>query len=179
MKDAHTLDYSSINTTVNITTIKIYDDSSTAFKKTLGRWNTFPSRHLERDDVKTETVLFHDALLLLTDSINDLVNTNADNLKTYPIDCKGEETSKSGYIISNYMKIKHPSQDDTISKPVKFDQDGNRVDFNIYVVDNKRHEYMAVWNAQNKTLELKRDFNSTTNAATENFQKIVVPVATT
>ncbi|KAJ8967545.1 hypothetical protein NQ314_002860 [Rhamnusium bicolor] len=179
--DAHILDYSELDTTANITTIRLFDHKNENFKNTVRMWelniyeydNTNRGISLKTDQIKTETVLFHDALLLLTDSINDLLSTHS--IRTNSINCFGSEKSKNGYSVASYMKTRQPSL--TLSGPVEFDETGNRIDFNIHVVDILDEQVIATWYASNGTLNLTRNSNETDNAAVANLQKILVIVS--
>ncbi|KAJ8912942.1 hypothetical protein NQ315_017273 [Exocentrus adspersus] len=181
--DAHTLDYSELGTEANITTIRIFDYNTTTFHHTIRRWGLLPFDYdgkvinLEADKIKTETVLFYDALLLLTDCINDLESSHTHNIATNPIDCYNENQIRSefGLTISAYMKERKPSL--TLSGPLKFDESGHRIDFNVHVVDVLDKKVIANWFASNNSLVLSRSSNETENAAVANLQKILVKVS--
>ncbi|KAJ8936719.1 hypothetical protein NQ318_007078 [Aromia moschata] len=163
--DAHTLDYSSLKTTANITTIRLFDNNNPTITNVM---------KLNKNEIKTETILFHDALLLLTDTVNALLNTN--DLTMSPIDCNGPDMSRTGYTIVAYMKHKQPPND-TLSGPLIFDtKTGNRIDFNVHLVEIQDDREIAVWYSNN-TLVLTRDFAEASDAAVSNLQKTTVIVA--
>ncbi|XP_018570639.1 glutamate receptor ionotropic, kainate 1-like isoform X2 [Anoplophora glabripennis] len=122
----------------------------------------------------TETVLFYDALLHLTDSINDLMYTEK-SITPNPINCFEQTKSKNGYIFAAYMKERKPSL--SLSGPLKFDDNGNRIHFNIHVVDILDNQVIADWYASNSSLVLRRSSNDTEFAAVANLQKILVNVS--
>ncbi|KAJ8967544.1 hypothetical protein NQ314_002859 [Rhamnusium bicolor] len=178
--DAHTLDYSTLNTTANITTLRLFDEKMDDFKNTVRRWELSGFRNnntvisIATDDIKTETILFHDALLLLTDSINGLTSKN--NMTTNPVDCNESMNSKNGYLITAYMKVRNPSL--TLSGPLKFDEYGNRVDFILRAVDIINNKEIALWYAHNETLKLTRSPNETNVAVVDSLRNILVIVST-
>lgn len=177
--DAHTLDFSSLNTTANITTIRLHDPKSDDFRNTIHRWElTEFENHNKRVpldylSIKTETVLFHDAILLVTDSINTI--SVKFNINNKPISCNGTDTSDYGFTLRQYVLINTPSL--TLTGPIKFNDHGERVDFNIYVVDILDDTIIATWFANNESLILARSDNQTVDAAISNLQKITVIVS--
>lgn len=64
----------------------------------------------------------------------------------------------------------------TLSGPLRFDENGNRVDFNIHVVDVLDNQIIGDWYASNTSLVLRRNLNDTEYAAVANLQKILVNV---
>ncbi|KAG5889811.1 hypothetical protein JTB14_025590 [Gonioctena quinquepunctata] len=177
--DAHTIDFSFLNTTANITTVRIHDLFGENFKKVNRQWelteleNRNIHMQLDPKSIKTETVLFHDAILLLSDSINDL--SVHPGFKSAPISCRGNKTSKDGFALRNYMRIRKPSL--TLSGPLAFNKNGDRIDFNIYLVDIMAETILATWFAANKTTHVVRNYNETVDAAILNLQKITVIVS--
>nr|XP_023029080.1 glutamate receptor ionotropic, kainate 2-like [Leptinotarsa decemlineata] len=177
--DAHTIDFTVLETTANITTVRIHDPSSDDFKNAIHRWQLteFENRNirmqLDPKSIKTETVLFHDAILLLSDSISDL--SVKYGLDEKPISCKGNDTSINGFALRNYMRIRKPSF--TLSGPISFNENGDRIKFNIYLVDMVDDTILATWFAGNKTLHVSRSYNATVDAAILNLQKIKVIVS--
>ncbi|CAG9860405.1 unnamed protein product [Phyllotreta striolata] len=177
--DAHTLDFSNLNTTANITTIRLHDPKSDDFLNTVHRWELteFENHNrrvpLDPYSIKTETVLFHDAILLLTDTVNAMTIKPGINIK--PLACNGTETSDDGFTLRKYMLINTPSM--TLTGPLKFNDEGGRTDFNIHVVDIIDDSVIATWHAGNESMELHRNYNQTFDAAVSNLQKITVIVA--
>ncbi|XP_072382909.1 glutamate receptor ionotropic, kainate 2-like [Diabrotica undecimpunctata] len=177
--DAHTIDFSVLNTTANITTIRLHDPKSDDFLNTIHRWElTEFENHNKRIpldplSIKTETVLFHDAILLLTDTINAL--TIKPGISNKPLLCNGTDISEHGFILRKYTQINKPSL--TLTGPIKFNDEGERIDFNIQVIDIIDDSIIATWFASNETLSLGRDYNQTIDAAILNLQKITVIVS--
>ncbi|CAH1104228.1 unnamed protein product [Psylliodes chrysocephalus] len=177
--DAHTLDFSYLNTTSNITSIRLHDPKSDDFLNTVHRWELTEfenhNRRVPLDplSIKTETVLFHDAVLLLTDTVNAMSIKPGINIS--PLSCNGTETSQDGFTLRKYMLINTPSM--TLSGPLKFNDEGGRIDFNIHVVDNIDDTVIATSYAANNSLVLHRDYNQTMDAAVLNLQKITVIVS--
>ncbi|XP_018576212.1 glutamate receptor ionotropic, kainate 2-like [Anoplophora glabripennis] len=175
--DAHTLNYTELRTAANITTIRLFNYNTEDFNNILERWKLLNSYDkmisLEGHQIRTETVLFHDALLHLTTSINELLKTEK-SIRSNSINCFGSTTSRNGYTFASYMKERKPLL--TLSGPIEFDNYGNRIDFNIHVVDVIENQILADWYASNSSLVLRRNSNEREFAAVTNLQKIVVNV---
>ncbi|XP_023312527.1 glutamate receptor ionotropic, kainate 3, partial [Anoplophora glabripennis] len=147
--DAHTLNYGELDTAANITTIRLFDYNGEDFKNII----TGSKDGLEMKQIKTETVLFYDALQYITQSITHHYYTER-NIKTNPISCHEKIMSEYGYAFAAYMKeIEPPS---TLSGPIKFDDNGNRINFNMQVVDILQDRIIADWFASNQSLLLRR-----------------------
>ncbi|CAH1154146.1 unnamed protein product [Phaedon cochleariae] len=175
--DAHTVDYSSLDTNANITTIRLFDYKSEEFKNAVFKWSlsqlrTYNKRkELNPYTIKTETVLFHDALLYLIDALNGMPQLPK-NEKT---SCYGFDSLRDGTELIKAMRNREYLE--PLSGPIQFDEHGNRVDFNLHLYNNDE-ELLATWSGLNGTTTIARNYDETTSAAVSNLIKIKVIVST-
>nr|XP_023026162.1 glutamate receptor ionotropic, kainate 2-like [Leptinotarsa decemlineata] len=166
--DAHTLDYSNLDTTANITTIKIFDENNEFLKNYVRTMGIGELVHHKK--LTTELALFYDAFWFMNDTLSEL----GPSMMTNRIDCSGEEKSVEGRNLINFMKTRPPTTP-TLTGPLTFDVFGNRNLFNIHVVDILHDKKIATWYAFNQSLNVNRDFDETLTAVS-NLQgtKVIV-----
>ncbi|CAG9860404.1 unnamed protein product [Phyllotreta striolata] len=175
--DAHTVDYSSLNITANITIIRIFDPKSEELSSALRKWSLTAfefyrtALDLKPNMIKTETVLFHDALTYLSAALKKLPY-----LPESKVNCFAEDLFSNGPTIIN--TIKYLDDLPTITGPIKFDEYGNRIDFRIYAYTLDDDQLIATYQALNETVILARTSEETDLAATSNLKKIKVIVGT-
>nr|XP_023020738.1 glutamate receptor ionotropic, kainate 2-like [Leptinotarsa decemlineata] len=175
--DAHTLDFSNLNTTANITTIRIFDYKSDEFRNVVFKWSLSQFQYYNRrneltsNSIKTETVVFHDALLYLTEALNEMTTVSNNR-----ISCFDSKKFPTGPALID--AIKNMDSLDTLTGPIKFDEYGNRVDFDLFLYNIVDEELIATWIGSNETLILARNYDETANAAVSNLKKIKVIVST-
>ncbi|CAH0555475.1 unnamed protein product [Brassicogethes aeneus] len=176
--DAHTLDLTSLNSRANITTVRLFDTQTHAFKDAIKNWELMEYHQgrrisLNPASILTESILTHDAILLFIDTLNALQLTQFHHTK--PIICNETEKWPDGFAISNFMRIKQPSKE-SLSGPLKFDDFGRRIDFQINCVDISQNKTISIW-SPSKGLNLSRNSEENTQMIIENLQKSVVIVA--
>ncbi|CAH1160302.1 unnamed protein product [Phaedon cochleariae] len=167
--DAYTLDYSELNTTANITTIKLIDDNNYEFledsmmKMGLGEL-------IHHKKFKTDIMLFYDAFWFMNETLNEL----GPAIMTNPVFCNRKESSVSGKKLIEYMH-KRVSTSHTLTGPISFDHHGNRISFNLFVVDVLHETNIATWSSHNSTLQVNRHFDEKLTAVS-NLQgtKVIV-----
>ncbi|CAH0555476.1 unnamed protein product [Brassicogethes aeneus] len=175
--DAHTLDYSTLDTNANITSIRLFDLNNVEFKRAVRNWE-LSQYHLgnrikiDPQEIRTETVLMHDAVLLFLDTLNTLQLTQT--IETTPISCDSTEKWSGGFAISNFMKIKQPTM--TLSGPLKFDDFGRRTDFRIHCVEVLVNKTIATWTPSAR-LNMSKSAEEDAQTIIENLQKTTVIVA--
>nr|QUP79592.1 ionotropic receptor 6 [Monochamus saltuarius] len=173
--DAHTLNYEELNTTANITVISLFDYNSQPFMDellTLMRLSLlFANHYIYRvaSKIKTEIVLLCDALVYINHCIEMMP------IVPNPVNCFDRRTVfRDGYLLTGWMKEDVPSV--RLSGPIKFDASGNRIDFNLHVVNVLAKTTIANWHASTRSLELRRNFYENEYAAVRGLQKITVHV---
>ncbi|CAH1104230.1 unnamed protein product [Psylliodes chrysocephalus] len=177
IRDAHTVDYSSLNVTANITTIRIFDYNSEEFLNALQKWGITAFEffktplYLTPTSIKTETALFQDALTYLTAALKDLPY-----LPESKVNCFADDKYMNGFSIINATR--HKEDLPTITGPIKFDDFGNRIDFNIYVYTLDEDQLIGTYQALNETMVFARTSEETSLAATSNLKKVKVMVST-
>lgn len=65
----------------------------------------------------------------------------------------------------------------SLTGPVVFDTNGNRIDFNMYLEEVLSGQTIATWHAKNESLTFSRTMNQTIDAAVLNLQKMKVIVS--
>ncbi|XP_072382908.1 glutamate receptor ionotropic, kainate 2-like [Diabrotica undecimpunctata] len=175
--DAHTIDFSSLNVTANITTIRIFDADNENFFSAIQKWNIAAvefnrkTMTIDPDTLKTETLLFHDALVYLSTTLKDMPYIS--NAK---VNCFGMDIYLDGPDIIRSTKEKNDLA--TITGPIKFDDSGNREYFNLYVYTQLDNQLIAAYFAENETLKLMRTSEETNLAAISSLKKVNVIVST-
>ncbi|KAG5889810.1 hypothetical protein JTB14_025589 [Gonioctena quinquepunctata] len=175
--DVHTLDFSSLNTTTNITTIRIFDHNSEYFRDTVLKWSISQFRGYDRGNeitsntIKTETAVFYDALLYLTDALNELPRITNRRFM-----CSESKTNENDATLIDAIRNRDTLA--TLTGPLQFDDQGNRVDFNLLVYNILEEQLIATWLGSNETLILARNDDETANAMVSNLRKINVIVST-
>ncbi|CAH1966492.1 unnamed protein product [Acanthoscelides obtectus] len=179
--DAHTLDYSILKTTANITTIRLFDPNRQEFQNVLNRWLLSDNENedeimkvLPPHTVLTETVLLYDAFTHIMECIKSLAATSS--VETNPISCEEKSKSKNGFALYNFCRVKKPEK--TLTGAVKFDEFGNRIHFKIDIVDaDMPTTALGSWHSHNESMVLYRGENETFDASVANLQKIKVIVS--
>nr|QUP79604.1 ionotropic receptor 17 [Monochamus saltuarius] len=173
--DAHTLDYTELNTTANITIISLMDYNSERYKELMNDFLQLSTRsyildlNVQINTIKTATVLLCDVLLHISDILY------FKNITPNPVNCYDHARSKDGFIFAAWMKEDDPSI--TLSGPIKFDTKGNRIHFNLHVVDVLEQVTIANWYASNNSLVLRRNSSEYESAAVKDLQQITVHVS--
>ncbi|XP_056641962.1 glutamate receptor ionotropic, kainate 2-like isoform X1 [Diorhabda sublineata] len=166
--DAHTLDYTDLNSTANITTIRLFNDNDEYFKQSVRKTGLAELIHYRK--LKTETALFYDALWYLHDTIK-LMGVS---IFTTPISCNGTQKFRRGMELSLSMKNRLPTSG--LTGPIQFDDKGNRIDFNIYVIDVLHDKCIATWYETNQSLTV-HSLTEETVAVVTNLQNTKITVA--
>ncbi|KAG5896546.1 hypothetical protein JTB14_030749 [Gonioctena quinquepunctata] len=158
--DAHTLDFTELKTTANITTIRIIEDNNELLKDyvhRMGLGDLLPHRKLE-----TELALFYDAFCFLNDSLTEM----GPSMMTNRISCSDSQVSVKGRTLIEYMKRRQLSSP-TLTGPLSFDNFGNRNNFTIHVVDILHDEKIATWYSSNKSLGVNQEFDESLTAVSK------------
>uniref|UniRef100_A0A6P7EYU5 Glutamate receptor ionotropic, kainate 2-like n=1 Tax=Diabrotica virgifera virgifera TaxID=50390 RepID=A0A6P7EYU5_DIAVI len=168
--DADTLDYSDLNTTANITTIRLFNDNDEFLKDSARKKGLAELIHYRK--LKTDTALFYDAMWYLHDTIKLLGRVS---LFTSPIDCNSTTNQKfrKGMELSIAMKNRLPTIG--LTGPLQFDDTGSRIDFNIFVMDVTHQKTIATWFEANQSLNVFSMADETVTAVT-NLQHTKVKV---
>ncbi|CAG9861067.1 unnamed protein product [Phyllotreta striolata] len=168
--DALTLDYSDLNTTANITTIRLFDDNDESFKESARRIGLAELIHHRK--LKTDIALFYDALWYFHDTMK-----TTQMLFTDPIYCNGTKKFKKGLELSLAMKNRFFFTNLTnLTGPILFDVQGSRIDFNIIIVDVLADKKIATWFEQNQTLITNAEFDESITVV-NNLQSTTVIVS--
>ncbi|CAH1103684.1 unnamed protein product [Psylliodes chrysocephalus] len=165
--DALTLDYSDLNTTANITTIRLFDDHDNSLKETIRKIGLAELIHYRK--LKTDTALFYDALWYVHDTVKFLPL-----LLTNVVHCNGSQKSKNGMELSLSLKDRYASVG--ITGPLEFDAKGSRVDFNLIVVDVLQNKKIATWFENNQSLIVNEEVDKSV-AVVNNLQSTKVIVS--
>lgn len=116
----------------------------------------------------------HDAVLLFIDSLNSLKVTV--DIQTGPIVCGESEKWPNGFTIVSYMKVKQPSI--SLTGPLKFDDMGRRIDFQLQLIELVPKKLIATWTpSMFDTVNFTRTESESVQAIVENLQKTTVIVA--
>ncbi|KAF2904858.1 hypothetical protein ILUMI_01329 [Ignelater luminosus] len=151
--DAHTLDYSELDASANITLVRLFDPTNEELSRNINSWKVGENRNRHRLDIepeiiRTEAALMIDAVNLFVETVNHLHKTEM--IVSRPMDCDGRDTWEGGYRIVSYMKehkLANP-----ITGPIGFDEFGRRVNFTLYVVElNADRIVKATWSPSNNT----------------------------
>ncbi|XP_063925797.1 glutamate receptor ionotropic, kainate 2-like isoform X2 [Zophobas morio] len=178
--DAHTVDFSSLHASVNITTIRILDPSSEDFQSALTEWEQYADFHdpnriqFRPFSITTKTALIYDAAEMFMNSVNAVHVT--DPIVPTILYCDSEEKWEHGFRIASFMKVK--TNPVGVSGPLAFDSTGRRTNFTIYVVGGHRDNVVATWNAESPdVLTFMRSDNDSYDALVKNMQKGVLIVS--
>ncbi|XP_066261896.1 glutamate receptor ionotropic, kainate 2-like [Euwallacea similis] len=99
--DAHTLDYTILDTLTNITTVRLFDPSSRIVEDYVSK--TYPDNSANQLTVKM--ALVHDAMLLLAESLNAIKSAHADGEIVYePLFCNASEKYSDKYGLVSAMQ---------------------------------------------------------------------------
>ncbi|KAF2904859.1 hypothetical protein ILUMI_01330 [Ignelater luminosus] len=151
--DAHTLDYSVLDTTANITFVRLFDPLSENLGRNIDSWKVGESRSGRHIDVEpytvhTEAVLMIDAVNLLIETVNHLHKT--EKISPRSMSCDESDTWEGGYRIAAYMKEHKMAS--PLTGPIGFDEFGRRVNFTLHVVElNADRVVKATWSPANGT----------------------------
>nr|WJJ63362.1 glutamate receptor ionotropic 4 [Pachyrhinus yasumatsui] len=139
--DAHTLDYSALKTLANITTLRLFDPMATHFQTIVS--NYFPET--EPTKLKVETALLHDAMVLVTETINVLKLKEVE-ISPKELLCSAPEKYSDDLGLAN--TIKGIELTDTLTGPVSL-KSGKRENFVLDVIEISRPEKpIAIWNSE-------------------------------
>lgn len=67
---------------------------------------------------------------------------------------------------------------DGITGPIRFDENGNRIDFNLHLFEVKSQKNLATWFQDNSSLILTRSTEETSSAALATLHETIVRVST-
>ena len=84
--------------------------------------------------IKTDTALLYDAVTLFATALADLDMSQVVSMT--PLSCSDDTTWEHGNSLINYMKM---VQINGLTGRVKFDQNGVRTDFELEIVELKKH----------------------------------------
>ncbi|RZB39423.1 Lig chan, ANF receptor and/or SBP bac 3 domain containing protein, partial [Asbolus verrucosus] len=151
--DAHTVDFSVLDTKANITTIRLFNPEDQHFLRVLDDWNQYSaSQGLDTElapyAVTTKTALMNDALSMFTTAIQELHTTQ--HIKQTKLQCyKARQKSEFGFGLITFLKAKSANPL-LVTGPIKFDSVyGNRINFTIYVIEGNRNQIEATWDPEN------------------------------
>ncbi|KAB0792649.1 hypothetical protein PPYR_14608 [Photinus pyralis] len=150
--DAHTLDYGPLNTTANITMVRLFNPANENLIRHVQSWEVGEmrrNRHFSASPgtVKTTSALMIDAVNLLIESVNHLHKT--EKIRPRPMHCDESDTWEGGYRIAAYMKEHHLPN--PITGPILFDDFGRRINFTLHVVELNADVVKATWSPSNGT----------------------------
>ncbi|XP_044268477.1 glutamate receptor ionotropic, kainate 2-like [Tribolium madens] len=152
--DAHTVDLKVLNSSVNVTTVRIFEPESDNFKTAISNWNNYmkkmniPGVGLDPYSVKTETALMHDSVHMFLKCITDLHATGK-SVEPTKLSCENvDDKWVPGFDIASFMKAYTHETEGlySITTPMKFDHLGRRTNFSIFVVEGNRDDVVAKWN---------------------------------
>lgn len=149
--DAHTVDLTPLNLLANITSIRIFDPESDEMKIAIRNWENVEHNlngkniKINPYHIKTETVLMHDAIEHLIETINNLHVTK--EIETLPLKCYESTIWEEGIRIASFAKIKPLPQ--SLSGPIKFSENGSRIDFKIELIKGNRNVTLGSWRSEN------------------------------
>ncbi|KAF5306561.1 hypothetical protein FQR65_LT07288 [Abscondita terminalis] len=150
--DAHTLDYSPLNTSANITMVRLFNPANEDLLRHIKSWEVgemrsnrqvFASPHT----VRTDAVLMIDAVNLLIEAVNHLNKTEM--IAPRSMSCDDTDTWEGGYRIAAYMKEHRLAN--PISGPIVFDQFGRRTNFVLQLIELNSNLVKATWSPENGT----------------------------
>ncbi|XP_060517399.1 glutamate receptor ionotropic, kainate 2-like isoform X2 [Cylas formicarius] len=146
--DAHTIDFTFLNTLSNITTIRLFNPNEPSFQYRVLAY--YPD--ITPNQIKLETALLHDAMLLIAMLINT-VNGDIINQKNY---CNS--TKKFDQSLELAHKIRISIHDGLTGSQIDL-HSGRRNRFNLEIIEvNKPHKPIATWNSKfPDTINLKRN----------------------
>ncbi|CAG9768246.1 unnamed protein product [Ceutorhynchus assimilis] len=142
--DAHTLDYTSLQTKANITTVRLFDPTSYHVQKQVIRY--YPE--ISPQQLTVKMALMNDAMLLLAESLNALKSTHGEDEIVYePLFCNAAEKYSDKYGLMSKMhetEIVGGITGDFILK------DGIREQFELSIIPiNNMDKPIGIWNADN------------------------------
>ncbi|KAF7282954.1 hypothetical protein GWI33_001764 [Rhynchophorus ferrugineus] len=141
--DAHTLDFSSLNTKSNITTVRLFDPSNENFQKNVQQY--YPET--EPSEITVEQALMHDAMLLLTYSLNNAKKTQEEEVLEY----EGKSCSsleKYEDTLGVIAALKEVELSDGLTGPVHL-MNGKREDFRLEVIEiDKQDKPIGIWESE-------------------------------
>jgi ionotropic glutamate receptor len=146
--DAHILDLEALNAEANITTVRIMNPEEETFRNIVQDWKftqSLSNRQLDLGfyQIKTETMLIHESIILLINAINDI--HRSENITFNSISCKSNEKFNYGPRIVSYINSHFKSPKSDISS--SFDSTGRRTNFVLYLIEGNRDKMIATWNA--------------------------------
>lgn len=150
--DAHTVDYSVLDTSANITMVRLFDPSNEQLVRHLKSWEVAEmrsNRHVTTtpETVRTDSALMIDAVNLLVEAVNHLNKTEV--ISPRAMVCEESDTWEGGYRIAAYMKEHRLAS--PITGPIVFDQFGRRTNFNLQLIELNSNLVKATWCPANGT----------------------------
>ncbi|XP_066261902.1 glutamate receptor ionotropic, kainate 2-like [Euwallacea similis] len=138
--DAHILDYSSLETRSNITTIRLFDPNSALATENIKK--AYPDVTPEKVTIKM--ALMYDAMLLLAESLNSIISDFHDETTFNPLYCNASEKYQSKEAIISAMQEVSISG---ITGEINL-RNGHRNYFELNVIEiNKRDKPIGLWNS--------------------------------
>ncbi|XP_017773925.1 PREDICTED: glutamate receptor ionotropic, kainate 2-like [Nicrophorus vespilloides] len=180
--DAHTLDFNILETNANITVVRIVNPQSQVLENSILDWKQGEMYHqryheISADKIKTETALMNDAIYFFLSALKEL--HESEPIATKPLLCDGSSKKwEDGFRVSKFLKIKY--MEDGITGPIKFSDEGKRVDFTMQVAEiiNGRVEKTAYWYpSKPDELSFTRNASQLMQQIVENLQKTTVIVS--
>ncbi|KAJ3653938.1 hypothetical protein Zmor_013160 [Zophobas morio] len=146
--DAHTLNFSVLNTEANITTVRIINPENSVFQNIVTRWKMRANVDLDAYSVKTETALMYDAVSTFMNSFrNNYVTTP---IETEVLNCNENiKQWKHGLQLATFMKAYDSRNMLSMTAPIEFNSYGKRTNFTLHVIEGNREKVTAVWHPSN------------------------------
>uniref|UniRef100_T1IJ46 Glutamate receptor ionotropic, kainate 2 n=1 Tax=Strigamia maritima TaxID=126957 RepID=T1IJ46_STRMM len=148
--DMHTIDLREYrNPVVNITGFQIIDTTLKQFHDILEKFKISNTAHVKdvnnpEQNIKTETALLYDSVLLYAFAISNLDRSRELDLR--PISCdKFDTPSIQGRRIIDVLK---PLNISGLTGPIHFNKDGMRTEYNVHVIKNTQTglKKISTWN---------------------------------
>ncbi|XP_076270271.1 glutamate receptor ionotropic, kainate 2-like [Rhynchophorus ferrugineus] len=139
--NAHTLDYSTLNTLANITTVRLFDPMQPGFQAIVEEY--YPD--MDPGTLTVETALFHDALMLIATTINKLKSIGAEISPKF-LHCFSPDGFEDDLNLTKI--IREIELKETLTGPVSLGE-GKRDKFSLEVIEiNKPEKPIAIWKSE-------------------------------
>ncbi|XP_054270568.1 glutamate receptor ionotropic, kainate 2-like isoform X2 [Macrosteles quadrilineatus] len=130
----------------NITGIRFFDPESEEVQEMMAFWRSKEKEHgyeITNEVLLAETALIHDAVLLYTKAIDQLLKSL--EIQPRPLSCDNNHNWEHGYSIINYMKV---TEITGMTGLIKFDHEGFRTDFKLDIIELTTEGIMkkGTWN---------------------------------
>nr|QBB73023.1 ionotropic receptor [Protaetia brevitarsis] len=179
--DAHTLDFSDLSTTANITTISLLNTTLPILRHATKDWSDGRKSRIKPEEVKVEQAILHDAAYFFMRRYYELRVVDREvGFTPESLLCDKKNILQHGFRMYHYMLSKSEELGESLTAPIRFDASGRRIDFNLYgveIIEGKK-EVIVDWNpSMGDEVNFRRNFTQQLQAAVENLRKVKVIVA--